>query len=212
MKQIIIFFILIYITHPIIIICSQAAQSSLIPTFTWTNHRKNSSGEEQAPDQNFANIANLINVITHIVKESPVENHWIIASTNLPNFKQLKVQRTDLQTLETKLATYTMSIPADNNAHINTSIWGYYPCASHQGHAGLTPYTAAEFSQIFAQNNTQTSRILMPIIHCLTTASFTYAPQATIPTQPIQIAEQTFDNRFTYEQSKNKLQAQPTKQ
>ena len=181
MKRSIIFFMFLYLSNTTFIKSAQASSNQLIPTFTWSNKQKNNNHEEISPDPNFITIANLTRVVTYILEEKSPENHWIFSSINYPNFKQLRVQKTHLANRTTELATYTIQIPADNRSHTATSIWGYHPYATNNPDIGLTPSTVTKISEIFAQNNNPTSRALLPIVHCLTNDTFTYAPKDLIP-------------------------------
>src|SRR5690242_16360503 len=106
MKLYMTFSLLVLLINSNFIQCAQAAQHSLIPTFTWTNNKKNIQGTELTPEAEFVNLINIINILSLIAKEEPAQNHWIFSSTNMPNFKLLKIQKTDPTTKETKLATY----------------------------------------------------------------------------------------------------------
>lgn len=198
MKTIVNLFIIICLYNLIYIKCAQATQYSPIPTFICTNNQKDHNNKEINADPIFPTLENLINLVTDIAKETPPHNHWIFSSINYPNLKRLKIQKTNLETRSTSLATYTMEIPADNNSHSTTSIWGYHPYITKKNAPliNLTPSIATKLSQVFANNDTQSSRSLMPIIHCITTATFIYAPPNRIDRNHFSENNPILDNRY----------------
>ena len=46
-------------------------------------------------------ITNLITALEHIVQEKTTENHWMFESTNYPNLKKLRIQKTNPISKET---------------------------------------------------------------------------------------------------------------
>jgi hypothetical protein len=181
MKLVTILCAVVYASNAIFITAAQAAQHSLQPELTSRCNKKNAHDLEMVPDENFLKIANLIAVLSHIVQERPAVNHWLFESTNYPNFKRLRVQRTDRTNGETTLATYVMAIPADGKSHTDTSIWGFFPFKTTGTDIGLTPYVVIQLSELFAQQNTRTSSALMPIVHCLTTGRYSYDTPPQLP-------------------------------
>ncbi len=209
MKLNTIFFTVLYLSTSIFIISSQAAQHSLQPEFTCLCNKKNAQNVELRPDTSFMTVANLIVVLEHILQEKNTENHWTFESTNYPNLKKLRIQRTNQ---ETTLATYSMAIPADGKSHTDTSIWGFFPFKTMSTDIGLTPYTVIQLSELFAKHNTQTSSALMPIVHCVMSARFVYfKPTPAIPKSLLTDDDRyTLDNRYTVqaEAAKKNYQAE----
>ena len=185
----------LYFANSMFLKCSQPPQYSLIPTFQWTCHKKNAAEQKLFADQDFANLTTLLRVLSSIAQELPAQNHWTFSSVNYPNLKCVNVTKTDNATNETQSATYMMHIPANNNSHLQTSIWGFHPYTTKEAHIGLTPYTATQISEMLARHNTQASRNLMPIIHCITTATLTYAPQQPITVDPLPRVEEVSGNK-----------------
>ncbi len=154
--------------------------------FTWSCKAKK-NGQDMTPERPFAHIDDLVKIISAIIEEQPAVFHWTFESKNLPNFKELKIQRTDLTDPNNEiitLVTYNLLITNTSHSTLNTSIWGFNPDL-HSSNIHITALTASHLSILFNRYNTPTSNTLCPIIHCITNARFTYTPQTSIQRRPV---------------------------
>lgn len=174
MNLIIILFAVIYTASSNFLESSHTAQDFTFPILTCTCNKKDNTGKETGSDTEFPQLNKVIPILTALVNETSPQHNWSFSSINLPNYKKLTIEKTIIDTKETVSATYELTIPADSNSHLLTSIWGFDSCLKKGLIIGLKKDTASEISAVFAKKLTEKNEHLLRIIHCIHTASFQY--------------------------------------